>query len=234
MALISEFTGFPKETVKFFRDLEKNNEKQWFEENKKVYQKQVLEPAQAFVATLGKRLATISPKVVADPRINQSIFRIYRDTRFSKDKSPYKTHLGILLWEGPGKKMENSGYYIQVDAAGIFLGAGLYMFPANIMEAYREAVVDPQYGPALIKAVETVTQNSAYHLGGEKYKRVPRGYDPGHPLAGWLLYKGLYHYFESGHPAELHSAAFADFCFGKFKDMSPLHHWMRELTERVI
>jgi hypothetical protein len=102
------------------------------------------------------------------------------------------------------------------------------------MEAYRKAVVDPKYGLALIKAVETITQNSAYHLGGEKYKRVPRGYDPGHPLAGWLLYKGLYLYFESGHPVELFSASFADFCFGKFKDMSPLHHWMRELTERVI
>lgn len=234
MAHISDFTGFPIETVKFFRDLEKNNNKQWFEDHKTVYQKKVLEPAQAFVVAMGKRLATVSPKVVADPRVNQSIFRIYRDTRFSKDKTPYKTHLGIFLWEGSAKKMENSGYYIQVDTRGIFLGVGLYMFSPHIIEAYREAVVDPKYGPALIKAIESATRNPAYHIGGEKYKRVPRGYDPKHPLSDWLLFKGLYLYFEDTHPEELHSATFADFCFQKLSDISPLHHWMRELTERVI
>lgn len=232
MAFGLEFHGFPKEAIKFFRDLEKHNEKQWFEENRQIYEQKVLEPAKAFVVTMGPRLAKISPGVVADPRINQSIFRIYRDARFSKDKSPYKTHLGVFFWEGANKKMENSGYYFQLDGSGIFLAAGLYMFPPTIMNTYRESVVDSRYGPALVKAAEAVTKKPGYRISGDKSKRVPRGYDPKHPFAEWLLYRGLYAYFESAHPSELHSAAFADFCFAKFKDLSPLHHWMRELTER--
>lgn len=232
MAFGLEFHGFPKETIKFFRDLKKHNEKQWFEENRQLYEQKVLEPAKAFVMAIGSRLAEISPKVVADPRINQSIFRIYRDARFSKDKSPYKTHLGIFFWEGPNKKMENSGYYFQLDGSGIFLAAGLYMFPPTIMKIYRESVVDFRHGPALVKAVEAVTKKPDYRISGDKSKRVPRGYDRKHPLAEWLLYRGLYAYLESAHPAELHSAAFTDYCFSRFKDMSPLHHWMRELTER--
>lgn len=233
MALSSEFTGFPKTAVQFFRELSENNDKQWFEAHRKTYETQVLAPAQAFVIALGKRLAAISPKVVADPRIDQSIFRLYRDVRFSKDKAPFKTHLGILFWEGPHKKMENSGYYFQLDGSGIFLGAGLYMFPPYIMETYRQSVVHPVHGPALAKAAQAVTEHPACKIGGDKYKKTPRGYAADHPLADWLLYKGLYAYWEGGHPAELHSPAFADFCFAKFKDLSPLHHWMREMTGRV-
>ncbi|MEE8298440.1 MAG: TIGR02453 family protein, partial [Thermodesulfobacteriota bacterium] len=99
------FHGFTKATFKFFKDLEKSNTKKWFEENRKIYEKNVLEPAQEFVMEMGERLKSISPKIVAIPKTDKSIFRIYRDMRFSKDKTPYKTHLGIFFWEGPKKKL---------------------------------------------------------------------------------------------------------------------------------
>ena len=98
------------------------------------------------------------PGVVADPRTNGagSIFRIYRDTRFSKDKRPYKTYLGILFWQGRGKKMENPGFYFHLEPKGLMLGAGTYTFMKQGLEAFRKAVVHRTRGPALAKAVKKV------------------------------------------------------------------------------
>ena len=87
MADNNNFRGFPKECVQFFTELEKNNNKHWFETHRKDYEEYVLNPARQFVLTMGERLKKISPGIVADPRIDKSIFRIYRDTRFSKNKS---------------------------------------------------------------------------------------------------------------------------------------------------
>ena len=92
----NRFNGFNRKTFKFFKDLEENNTREWFEEHRSIFEKNVMEPAQEFVMEMGERLKSISPKIVAIPKTDKSIFRIYRDVRFSKDKTPYKTHLGIF------------------------------------------------------------------------------------------------------------------------------------------
>ena len=104
MADKPSFNGFPKEGLKFLANLKKNNTKLWFEQHREDYNEFVLGPARDFVVAMGDKLKKISPKIIADPRIDKSIFRIYRDTRFSKDKSPYKTNIGIYFWEGKSKK----------------------------------------------------------------------------------------------------------------------------------
>ncbi len=104
MALVSEFKGFPKECVNFYVDVVQNNSKAWFDSHKNVFESYVMTPARDFVSEMGKLLGQISPGINADPRLNRSIFRPYRDTRFSKDKTPYKTHLGIFFWEGSREK----------------------------------------------------------------------------------------------------------------------------------
>ena len=101
---MTEFNGFPKETVKFLKNLAKNHKRDWFNEHKGDFDAYVTEPARGFVDAMGTRLMEIAPGIIAEPRVNGSIFRIYRDTRFSKDKTPYKTHLGIFMWEGEGPK----------------------------------------------------------------------------------------------------------------------------------
>src|SRR4030043_1052024 len=97
----SEFRGFTKETVAFFRGLKKNNNREWFEAHRDVYETHVLAPAKALVVDMGRRLKEISPDIVAVPRSNKSLFRLNYDTRFSSDKSPYKPNLGLYFWEGP-------------------------------------------------------------------------------------------------------------------------------------
>ncbi|GAB4366074.1 MAG: DUF2461 domain-containing protein [Calditrichia bacterium] len=227
------FKGFPKEAFQFFADLAKHNEKAWFEAHREVFTEKVLKPAQAFVNVLGMRLEKIAPEIVAVPRIDQSIFRLHRDTRFSADKKPYKTHLGIFLWEGPKKKLENPGFYIHLEPQRLFLGAGMHVFSKEALAVYRDWVVDPQHGPKLVKIIEKITQNPDFKLGGKHYKKVPRGFDPDHPHAELLKHNGMAFYFETGLPPEVHTAAFVDYVYQKFEAMAPLHYWLREMNSAV-
>lgn len=166
-----EFGGFSKETFDFLRDLELNNSREWFESNRGVFEDRVLRPAQDFVVEMGERLKTISPRVSAIPLIDKSIFRIYRDTRFSTDKTPYKTHIGMLFWEGPRKKLENPNYYVQLNKSSIFIGAGEYRFPADLLGPYRDSVVHPKRGAELKRILDRITVNPSYKIGGLHYKK---------------------------------------------------------------
>ena len=233
MAETVNFHGFPKECVKFFQDLAQKNSKQWFERHKNEYEEYVLAPSRAFVLDMGERLKNISPAIHADPRVNKSLFRLHRDIRFSKDKSPFKTNMGIWFWEGRGKRMECSGFYFHLAPPNLMLGAGFYCFPKPILEAYRQSVVHLKYGPSLKRALTQVSKRGAYNIGGVHYKRVPRGYDPEHKNAGLLLHNGLHLGKETKIPKEFYSRKLLDYCFTRYKDMAPVHKWLVGLTERL-
>lgn len=221
--------GFTTESLKFFSDLEKNNSREWFDKNRSIFENEVLIPAKAFVNEMGQRLETIAPDIIADARTDKSIFRIHRDIRFSKDKRPYKTHLGIYFWEGKKKKLENPGFYFQFDKDSIFLGVGRHVFSSDSLKSYREAVVDPVKGKDLIKAVNDVTKkDSKYILGWKEYKQIPRGYDKNHPNSDYLLYGGLGFQYRSKIPEEFYSVYLLDYTYKIFEDMSPIHVWLRE------
>jgi len=228
--MTSSFTGFPADCPEFFVQLKENNNKPWFEDNRDRYNSSALLPAQQFVLALGDRLRTISPEVIADPRIDRSIFRLHRDTRFSRSSEPYKAHLGIWLWEGAGKKMDCSGYYFHIEPPSIFLGAGMYRFEPPLLKMYRERVVDERTGKDLTVAVASVQRHGLYHFGDLKYAHVPRGFDPNHPNAEFLKYNGLYAGYETVIPPELFTKELVDYCFTIFKDVSPIHQWVKGLT----
>jgi len=224
----SRFNGFTKVTFKFFKDLEENNKREWFEEHRTIFEKNVVEPAQEFVMEMGGRLRSACPRIVAIPKIDKSIFRIYRDVRFGKNKIPYKTHLGIFFWEGPRKKLGNPGFYLQLDKSSILIAGGLHSLPSELLKAYRDAVSDPKKGAEIAKILKKLTKNTSYKLGGMHYKRVPRGYDPDNSNVDLLLHNGLYVYYEGPVPKEVSSRDFLDYSFGIFKDMLPLHNWLRD------
>jgi len=233
MAANSTFNGFPKECVKFYEELKRNNTREWFSERKPDFDNYVTAPARDFVFEMGKRLKEISPAVNADPRLNGSIFRPYRDTRFSKDKTPYKTHLGIFFWEGEGPKMDCPGYYFHLEPPHMMLGAGNHCFSKPLLEAYRDSVVDPKHGAALVKALKTVEKRGDYAIGMKHYKKTPRGYDSRHPNAELLLYNGLTAAVTMPIPRELYSAELLDLCFARFKDISPVVEWLVEMAARA-
>jgi len=229
MAQADEFKGFSRETIAFFRDLATNNNREWFAAQRRRYDEFVLRPAQAFVVAMGERLRRLAPGIIADPRPNGSLFRIYRDTRFSPDKTPYKTHLGIYFWEGKGGRMECSGYYFHLEPPILMLGGGIYIFPRPLLERFRQAALDPEYGDDLAKIIGRILARPGFSLGDPHYKRLPPGTDPAHPNARLLLHNGLYAGWEAKIPDEFHSAALLDYCSDKFRPLQPLHRWLTEL-----
>ncbi|MDP8222892.1 MAG: DUF2461 domain-containing protein [Candidatus Lernaella stagnicola] len=228
------FQGFTKQTASFFRGLKKNNDKAWFTAHREQYDEHALEPARAFVVALGDKLRTIAPGVVADPRVNKSLFRIHRDTRFSHDKSPYKTHMGLWLWEGPHRgRMENSGFYFHLEPPNIMLGIGLYRFTDTALKNYRIDGAHPVHGRALRDAVDKLTKKG-FAIGGLHYKRVPRSVDPTHPNAELLRHNGLYVGVEMKIPDAFYTTKLPAFSLRLYKQMLPLHQWLLAFTERNL
>lgn len=227
------FQGFSKETVSFFNQLRRNNNKEWFERHRDIYEAHVLEPAKAFVLAMGKRLRAISPNIIAVPKVNKSLFRINRDTRFSLDPSPYKTNLGILFWEGSRSRMKCSGFYFQIEPPKLILGVGVYMFPDRLLDRFRRAVVHPKSGKELSQIVKKISKMGEFELGGKHYKRVPAGFDRSHPNAELLLHNGLHAGRETDIPKELFTPGLVDYCFEKYKPLVPLHKWLVAVTERT-
>ncbi len=236
MSDVPRFSGFPRDALRFFSAIKKNNDRTWFEAQKKNYQASVLATAEAFVSILGPRLRTLSKDLRFDPRTNGtgSVKRIYRDTRFSKDKSPYKTYLGILFWQGPRKaKKENPGFLFHLDEKGARIFAGLYAFPPDVLKAYRAALLDKRLGKELVFAMESIGKKRGYELGGPHYKRVPQGYDANHPRAELLRHNNLYAISPRIEPATVMSPKLLDACFKQCRDMAPLVSWLAKVERRT-
>ena len=221
------FDGFARELLTFFNQLKKNNTREWFDSHREDYETFVKQPAAEFVLSMGERLKEIAPGINVIPRVNQSLFRLNRDTRFSRDKSPYKTNLGIWFWEGERKRMECSGFYFHCEDEMLMLGVGMYMFPKDLLDQYRDAVVEDRIGARLRKTTEMISKKG-YVISGKHYKKVPRGYDPSHRNADLLLHNGLAAMFETKIPKEFYTGAIIDYVYSYFKDMAPLHTWLRD------
>lgn len=228
------FYGFPEACLDFFEQLRNNNRKQWFDEHREDFEKNVMTPARLFVHDMGNALREIAPGIIADSRMNRSIFRPYRDTRFSHNKTPYKTHLGIFFWEGRMAKMDCPGFYFHLEPPTIMLGVGNHCFSRDHLEQYRQSVVDPVHGKSLNNAIRKVVSKGPYEIGVEKYKKVPRGCDKNHENARLLLLAGLTASCEMPAPDELMSNQLIDFCFERFRDMQPIHKWLVEMNERIM
>jgi uncharacterized protein (TIGR02453 family) len=181
---------------------------------------------------MGELLRPLVPAIIAEPKTDRSIFRIHRDTRFSRDKRPYKTHLAFLFWAAGGKKLERPGFYFHITPEKYFIAAGMHTFPRPFIPPYRNAVVDRRNGPALQDAVQKVQQAGPYILGWEKYKTIPPGYDAQHSNAAYLLYGGLGFHREGTVDSAAAKAEFAEFCYSCFSDMFPIYDWLNKILEK--
>lgn len=165
---------FSKELFKFMSDLRKNNDRDWFNANKDRYERWVKEPALDFISDAGPELRKISPHIVADPGpVGGSFFRIHRDIRFSKDKSPYKTNVGIHFRHSAGKDVHAPGIYLHLDKGECFMGGGMWMPETAALTKIRSTIVEkPSEWRKVLK--------SKPNLDGEKLTRPPKGIDPNH------------------------------------------------------
>ena len=225
---MTEYAGLPKATFDFLKGIAAHNDKAWFEANRALYDEGYVDAGKELVSQLGPRIAKFDRAVKYEPRINGSLKRINRDVRFSKDKTPYKTHLDAWLWTGEDKGFTSPGYFFRMFADRVMLGAGMHAFEKPALERYREAVVDAKKGKALEKAVAEVRASPlGMNIGGATRKKVPRGDDADHPRAPFLLHDGLWADWDGKVPKEARSAAFLDFCVARFEAAAPIARWLR-------
>jgi uncharacterized protein (TIGR02453 family) len=217
--------GFPKKTVAYLYKLSKNNNREWFEANRDLYNSDFLEPCVQFVVEMGDKLQGIDPDIVAIPKVDKSIFRLHRDIRFSKDKTPYKTNGGLYFWNGKMKKMDASGFYFHLEPKLFGVGLGIYMFPPHLLKKYRDVVSNSASVKELHQIVRSL-EKKGYTIGGKKFKKTPRGYDPNTLYPGYLLYEGIYAWFESDNLKLIGDGKAVNLIYKIFKDMLPLHRWL--------
>jgi uncharacterized protein (TIGR02453 family) len=188
------FDGFPREGIDFLKRLKRNNNRPWFEKHKDEYDSFVKIPMQSLIVALQPHFEKIAPEFDVNPK--RSLFRIYRDVRFSKDKTPYKTHVAAhFVLRGKPKGVEGSGYYLHIEPGEAYLGGGVYMPDGDQLKKIRRAIAD-QPTRFLSIVGHPKFKKMFGKLEGEKLKRVPQGFEPDHSMAEWLKHKQFFVWIE--------------------------------------
>lgn len=180
------FTGMPKDALVFLRGLKRNNNRPWFEKNKERYNASVVEPFRSLLQDLGEKLRTIDPDILVDPK--KDVYRIYRDVRFSKDKTPYKTWIAASWTFRGGSRKTDPGFYVHIGAEEIFVGGGMWDQIPDKQKRLRKAIAaDPAELTGIVEARAFRKRFGA--IEGERLKLVPKGFDKEHPAAELLKMK---------------------------------------------
>ncbi len=222
------FDGFHPSLFRFLKTLRANNHREWFQENKGRYESELLAPCQAFIRSFAPLLKRISPYFVADDRrVGGSLMRIYRDTRFAKDKTPYKTNVGIHFRHEMGKDVHCPGFYVHFAPDECFLGAGIWHPDSASLARIRQAIDDE---PARWKRARDQKKFRAhFQLRGDRLKTAPRDYPRDHPLIDDLRRKD----FIGVKPIEQHDVLAADFSRAVGEAFSASRTYMRFLCDAL-
>ena len=219
MDKLQNFNGFNKEGLTFLEKLSKNNNRDWFESNKSLF-KDVLEPdSKNFTLSLKASLE----KLLNKP-IKSKIFRIYRDVRFSKDKTPYNTHIRIAFYleenpNGPALMLS-----LEPDQS-LIMGCGIFEFSKSDIEIYRQNITTNTKKQNLDKILNDI-KNNQYRVDMPSYKKIPKEYVDQYPQEELLKAKGLTVWKESNLPKEFFSKDAIEFSLTQYKQMLPLHSWL--------
>jgi len=169
------------ELFKFLSELKENNNRDWFQSNKDRYENDVKDPLLSFIAAFAERAPEISTNIMVIPRVQGgSLFRIYRDVRFSKDKTPYKTGAGMHFRHKRGKDVHAPGYYLHLEPGEVFAGCGIWKPNTETVNKIRRKIAE--HPDMWLEILEDKKFKKTFTLGGDSLKRPPRGFDPDHPL----------------------------------------------------
>ncbi len=218
----------PGSLFDFLMDLERNNSRDWFQRNKQRHEDDLRGPALAFIEGFAPHLKKISPHFLADARkVGGSLFRIHRDTRFSHDKRPYKTHTGIQFRHERGKDVHCPGYYLHLSPTECFVGIGIWHPEKDALAAIRSHIDrDPQ---GWKKAAKGKRFTDVYRLSGDSLKRAPKGWPVDHPQIEDLRRKDFIAVRELD-PMDVVAPGFAGELAKMFKAGTPFMRWLCEAT----
>ena len=184
------FKGFPEEGIRFFKKLKRNNNRQWFEKHKAVFEEQVKVPMQSYIEALKPYFNQFAPEFDLNPK--RAIFRIYRDIRFSNDKTPYKTHIAAhFVLRGRPKGFLGSGFYVEIGPSEIYVGGGIYVPDSDQLKKIRKAIAT--HGKEFLSIVDNQRFKKLFApFEWDKLQRIPKGFEEHHPMAEWLKYKQFF------------------------------------------
>lgn len=209
-AVVSGFGGFGTAALDFYEDLEDDNSRSFWAAHKDVYEREIRAPMLALMALL-------------EPDFGPGkVFRPYRDVRFAKDKTPFKAHQGAFVPRG-----ESTGFYVEVNAAGIRVGAGCYHLAGRPLQRYREAVDDERLGGELQTVVARL-EKRGYDIGGDQLRTRPRGVGADHPRLELMRRRGLTAARSYGPEPWVHTGELADRVTGDWRAMSTLVDWLAD------
>ena len=221
---MSAFQGFPKQCLPFLKKLAANNERAWFNANMDKYEAYIREPALAFIADMGPELTKISPHFRAmAKKTGGSLMRVYRDTRFAKEKIPYKTNVGIQFRHELGKDVHAPGFYLHIEPGRCFVGAGIWHPEPKALAKIRDFIADNPHAWKAAQKYRPFKQN--FRLGGDTLSRPPRGYAADHELIEDLKRKDFIAFADVDDKA-INDKAFVKTAARAFKQTEPLMSYL--------
>ena len=224
-----QFNGFSKEGIEFLKKLEVNNTKAWFENNRTIWEKHILLPNTNFVQEMGETLQILVPTIHFKPKVSGSLFRIYRDVRFSKDKTPMKSKIGLLFWQGQAHRMQSSSFYMHYDKSSYFIASGIRAFKPPLLKTYRAYLKHKKHRASLHVILEELKQKG-YNIPEPKYKRVPAEFDKEEEYIYLTKYGAMFSYIEFKIDDVFFSSDIIDKLFNIYQDMAKLQEWVYKMS----
>jgi len=226
------FQGFSRKTFTFLRDLGRNNDKAWFEAHRPIYEQYVLQPLRDLVSDLADPMLGIDLSFEVEPAVGKTISRIYRDTRFSKDKSPFRSCMWITFKRsGTDWARYIPGYFLEINPASYRYGLGFYDAAPDLMARFRQQIDDDP--KSFLKAIAWFAKQDTFILEGETYRR-PINEDKPEPICTWYQYKSFYLSCNRSIDDKILSPTFADQLTGHFALAAPLYHYIRRIASQVL
>lgn len=230
-----EFKGFGKKTLAFLSSIKKNNNKEWFEAHKLEYENQILNPSRAFVVEMGEHLQALEPTINAIPKINKSLYRIYRDTRrMGANKEPIKHRIGVIFWQGNNKRMQSSAFYMHFSPDELMVAVGVRWFEKPMLDAYREYIMDDDRRQELVDILNVIKSKGKGYTHLEKgYKRYPRGFNAEMSNADMSLYKGMATFKTLDPKLITDGEKLIETLYEIYEDMLRIQQFMYEVSLRI-
>jgi len=221
---------FTPKTLAFLRSLKRNNDREWFRARKDEYERHVRGPMIELISRLATDMKAFAPELVADPK--KSLYRIYRDTRFSEDKTPLKTNAAAVFPPRGFPRHEGAGLYVEIAPGWVWMGGGLYMPPSTSLHAIRERIAATH--PRLHRLVTTAEFKRVIgEMSGDRLTRVPRGYLKDHPAAHYLQFKQFLG-FREFKPDFATSREFYPELLTTFKALTPLIRFLNSAIKEGV
>lgn len=230
-----EFRGFNKKALLFLKQIHNNNNKEWFLTHKPEYEKYILNPSRAFVVEMGEHLQALVPTINAEPKINKSLYRIYRDSRrMGANKMPIKERIGVIFWQGNNKRMQSSAFYMHFSPDELMVAVGVRWFEKPMLNSFREYIRNDEKRAELALILKNIkAKDKAYSYLEKGYVRYPKGFNQEMKNSDLSLYKGMATYKILDPQLITDGEKLIDTLYKIYEDMLPLQQFMYEVSLRI-